>query len=289
MMLSKKIQVTYQSINNSSEIIYKCCKTTDFGTTWSILENYNFTNQGNFYIINENTFYYTHYNLKKTIDNGATWEIVQNIGFSFPPFKKYFRISSSNVGTSILGYNYDFIVFDLNSPTSVIKYIDNAFYKSFHFINDNGYFIQGGFIGGQDHLYKTTDGGITLKEIHFFSGLESALYDIYFINDNIGFVVGENGTILKTTTGGMATRDVSPKDNIKIYPNPSKNVLVIDALSQQKIDKLIVTNTSGKIIYQQKNCNSKTEINTTTFPTGIYFVSVEENGKTLKAEKIIKQ
>lgn len=283
------VQVTYQSINNPSDISYKCFKTIDFGITWAELGNYNFTNQGNFYIVDNNTFYYTHFNLKKTTNNGDTWEIVQNIGFSFPPFKKTLRVSSSNIGVSILGYNYDYIVFDLNSPTSVINYIDNAFYKSFHFNDNVGYFIQGSFIGGQDHFYKTTDNGATLNEVHFFSGLESALYDIYFIDDNVGFVVGENGTILKTTTGGMATRDIDPKDNIKIYPNPSKNILVVDTISQQKLDKLKVTDTSGKIIHQQKICNSKTEINTTKFPTGIYFISVEENGKTLKTEKIIKQ
>ena len=66
-------------------------------------------------------------------------------------------------------------------------------------------------VGGQGAILKTTNGGRTwitrvpkvAEATHtydFIYGPE--LYDAHFINGKIGWVVGENGTILKTSTGG---------------------------------------------------------------------------------------
>jgi len=49
-------------------------------------------------------------------------------------------------------------------------------------------------------IYKTVNGGNTWTTIPV--GTSNNLSSLYFINSNIGFVVGEKGSILKTTNGG---------------------------------------------------------------------------------------
>jgi photosystem II stability/assembly factor-like uncharacterized protein len=49
-------------------------------------------------------------------------------------------------------------------------------------------------------ILKTVDGGNNwVKQT---SGISKVLLSVFFTNDNIGYVVGDGGTILKTITGG---------------------------------------------------------------------------------------
>lgn len=57
-----------------------------------------------------------------------------------------------------------------------------------------------GFVVGLVLSLKTTDGGKTWNEFSFgYNGLMSR---IYFINQNVGFIIGIKGSIFKTTDGG---------------------------------------------------------------------------------------
>jgi photosystem II stability/assembly factor-like uncharacterized protein len=49
-------------------------------------------------------------------------------------------------------------------------------------------------------INKTTNGGATWKAQT--SGTSESLNEIFFLNATTGFVVGTNGTLLKTTDGG---------------------------------------------------------------------------------------
>ena len=60
-----------------------------------------------------------------------------------------------------------------------------------------------------------------------FCGTPNSLASSFFISDNTGWVAGQRGTILKTTTGGIIyIREPSPEDNpdkfilTGNYPNP---------------------------------------------------------------------
>ncbi|MDA3893740.1 MAG: PKD domain-containing protein [Salinivirgaceae bacterium] len=66
-------------------------------------------------------------------------------------------------------------------------------------------------------IYKTTDGGTTWVSIDH-PGSSSYKYDVYFIDNNTGFVVGGNGTnwpdLLKTTDGGDTWTQTSDQGGI---------------------------------------------------------------------------
>ena len=64
---------------------------------------------------------------------------------------------------------------------------------------DTGY-IAGGYSG--ELILKTTNGGNSWETQYIDSTLPSSLNSIFFLNSNLGFAVGYNGTILKTIDGG---------------------------------------------------------------------------------------
>jgi len=75
---------------------------------------------------------------------------------------------------------------------------------------------------------------------------------------------------------------------IKVYPNPASTILNIDLNGISKAETDIeIQNTLGQIVYQTKSLNQHLIINTTDFNSGVYFVCVKQNGKTLDVKKVI--
>lgn len=75
---------------------------------------------------------------------------------------------------------------------------------------------------------------------------------------------------------------------IKVYPNPASNILNIDmnGLSKSETD-VEIQNTLGQIVYSTKSLNQHLVVNTSDLATGVYFVTVKQNGKTLDVKKVI--
>lgn len=96
-----------------------------------------------------------------------------------------------------------------------------------------------------------------------------------------------NGICVFTTVGIEETQNNS---NIKLYPNPSFNNLVIENLGQHKETITIeVRFVTGKLAIKQKVTNfQKTTINTSKIPVGVYFVTVKEKSKILTTQKWVK-
>ncbi len=62
----------------------------------------------------------------------------------------------------------------------------------------------------------------------------------------------------------------------KVFPNPSNDAfnVVIDRLASENA-KVQVTNISGQVVYEGSMINGKSSINTATWNTGVYMMSVE--------------
>ena len=90
---------------------------------------------------------------------------------------------------------------------------------STYFTSENTGFVVGGL------LLKTTNGGINFTDQTSIQNIN--LNSVFFINQNTGWTVGQNGTILKTTTGGEPIGIKSISNGIpnkfylyQNYPNP---------------------------------------------------------------------
>ena len=102
-----------------------------------------------------------------------------------------------------------------------------------------------------------------------------------------------NGNMAAFNTLIGCTTGISEKiasNNYILYPNPSNDKITIEnnSLSSNQIEMISVYNMQGQLILQQPVQNQKTEIDVSSFTTGMYFVNVKtENGMEVK--KFVKE
>lgn len=92
-----------------------------------------------------------------------------------------------------------------NAPTPINRQFNKVFY-----LNAQTAFIVGGSVPRSDTLQtilKSTDSGNTWTVQRDRQGFW--LKDIYFTDNNHGIAVGDNGTILKTTNGGLSWNSIT--------------------------------------------------------------------------------
>ena len=93
---------------------------------------------------------------------------------------------------------------------------------------------------------------------------------------------------IEVTQNGLGVNDLSIKDNIVIWPNPTNDLLNID-LSEYKDEVVIkILDVLGKEIYTKKYINQKTISANLNINKGIYFLNVIDDKKNKKIFKIIK-
>lgn len=73
--------------------------------------------------------------------------------------------------------------------------------------------------------------------------------------------------------------------SVKIYPNPTIDFIHI---SGAKGAKIVITDTSGRILLTRDNIREPETIPTSSWPSGIYLINIQNAGKLL-TKKIIKQ
>jgi len=85
--------------------------------------------------------------------------------------------------------------------------------------------------------------------------LSDEIRKIYAYNENLCFVIGDNGMLYKTTNfGGLSVnKNVESKKKIQIYPNPAKEKVIIEYDESLGIQSVQLLDVSGKIIKTYEN------------------------------------
>jgi hypothetical protein len=97
-----------------------------------------------------------------------------------------------------------------------------------------------------------------------------------------------------STTQSIAVTAVSgineiSNANVVVYPNPFSNELIIKAAIQLENATIILQDITGRTIQTVSVENIATvHLNTSSLSSGIYFVRVLENGKTILTQKVSK-
>ena len=170
-------------------------------------------------------------------------------------------------------------------------------------VGSNGMFAGGGFLGGSDALQLTdTDGDGTWEGVATVLPGTGSNYYAFFNSPNgdsdwgtkedlsgqpCGVSTNFNDRVLPIITSdttihhcfGSCESDgscplvlVEETNNIdfSIYPNPSNNNAVIYCI--KTIQRLELTDISGKVLFKEFNINRKYTIDLTKYPSNIYFL-----------------
>jgi hypothetical protein len=84
-------------------------------------------------------------------------------------------------------------------------------------------------------------------------------------------------------TEGLGEQSVH---SVVIYPNPVNDILTVE--TQEAIGTVEIYNLIGAMVYSQKNCGNKVEINTVNLQSGIYFIHMM-NDKVSETRKFVKE
>lgn len=118
---------------------------------------------------------------------------------------------------------------------------------SIHFLNADTGFVTSAW--GSGAIFKTINGGVNLTGwITPTFSYPSLLNSVYFTDVDTGYVVGEGGTILKTTNGGITglCENYLGSELLTIIPNPSKDKITISSPALIRNTQFSIFNVSGE-------------------------------------------
>ncbi|GAP43869.1 protein containing Por secretion system C-terminal sorting domain [Lentimicrobium saccharophilum] len=153
---------------------------------------------------------------------------------------------------------------------------------------DTGYIVGLEMEWGQGIFLQTNDAGFTWSEPTVLTSY--GLNWVYFTDSVTGYAVGQNGTILKTTNGGLTNLNEfgHPVKSLTLYPNPSDDKITIAAPAFSGNAHLSVFSIGGVKILERQVLEPEIQLDVRKLLQGVYVLKVA-NDKTVETAKLIKQ
>ena len=218
--------------------------------------------------------------------------------------KEYFKYQDTYIATFILGANNGVIV-ENDVPIRQLTIVGKSpGIGKFAYINDTTLYMPSS-IDGRGYLPFTysKDYGVTWHTIFDSEGWGGYTYtftatDIHFFDENTGIIIGHDGKVLKTTTGGIPTpvlqrinygRQFNLSQN---YPNPfNPSTKITFTLPKSESVNLQVYNTLsqivGNLVEDKLQAGShEFEFNASHLPSGVYFYRLQA-GEYVDVKKML--
>ena len=196
------------------------------------------------YGVNENEIVYTDYqHIFKSEDEGIIWYQLPDFPEIDPNQWTYAKIKSFS-DTIIIKATYPGMVFySLDNGQNWLE--GNEIDGSLVFNIVSPFAIYGAHpmagISVTQDLGNSWQEQLELENNWFIKG--------YFFNDELGFFIGENGIIYKTTNGGgLNTAEQQNTGKVKVVPNPAKGQINLISTENLSVIKIQLYDSSGKLI-----------------------------------------
>ncbi|MDH5186466.1 MAG: YCF48-related protein [candidate division WOR-3 bacterium] len=253
--------------NNSFGIIIGdrgfCTITRDGGMTWQVIIMPTDNTLRSMFFINNSTGWLVGDRgiCLGTLDGGSNWanlSIPEPYNLRGIYFINYRGHAIGDAGSIFKTTNAGLNRYQLISPTLV-----NLYGIDFE-DNDTGYICgDSGFVAKLYRHYTIINPSITLFSINFPAPM-------------VGWTVGSNGSIYKTSDGMAVTEVINKKDINPILcdPNPFTNYLSVKISSIETV-RLKIYNAAGKVILERKVTRNKLSLDTRNLPKGVYFLKAK--------------
>jgi photosystem II stability/assembly factor-like uncharacterized protein len=227
----------------------------------------------------------------RSTDGGETWKSVatrSNGYLASLDFVDAFR------GLAVGGYGEVLASSDGGASWSERSIGANPWLRNVEMIMDNGFPIAF-TCGDRGIIYRSDDGGETWTPQVI--GESNSIFSTCFTDARTGTAVGSNGTILRTTTGGVTwVEDEKPSPSLlhlgQNYPNPvSASTTIPFSLTSPEHVRLSVYDMLGREVAVLVNGRLDAGLHSVRFdaaglPSGMYF-SVLKNGAAVETRKLL--
>ncbi|MDP1801483.1 MAG: T9SS type A sorting domain-containing protein [Bacteroidota bacterium] len=231
-----------------------------------------------------------------TKNRGNTWQQSTFVGGRVRDFEvinkdTIYYVSRTVPPNSIAQFGY---TFDGGLTGPYIPITSPTYFTNITVKNKNEIYLvarEGAAANGNAVILKTTDLGQTWSKLT--TPFVQDLRDMKFLNDSVALICGDSGLLVKWNTKQSlfvgVKENTTNNSSIKIYPNPTNDILNIDVdIINGNSSKLQILNSLGQIVREEKIKDPKSQINISQLPSGVYTLKVfiENEYKTFK---IIKQ
>jgi photosystem II stability/assembly factor-like uncharacterized protein len=265
-MQAKNVQLAdnttgYAILTNSGNAAI--VKTTNSGQTWSVIKT-------------DNTQSTAAYTALSFVD--AQNGYVAAFNFNNTP-NKFSLLKTTDGGTSWTTINF---------PSGLPGNIGITQINALHF-ND---MLHGWAAGGgtESFIMYTEDGGSTwtMQDL----GTTVSWYTMNFTDALTGYAAGWQGSIVKTTKGGLGMHEIQSegKNELILYPNPARqSVVILLPYLNMAMAELKVFDMMGKEVYSGLLTTSEVNLSLISFPNGIYFIRVATGNRIFTKKLIVSR
>ena len=222
-------------------------------------------------------------------DHGMTIDTLGPV----PPFSVFTGNQFTNAQVRLLP---DVFLIYFTYPIGMLSSFDRGDTWDYpHFVGyDNPFIID------KDNIFavrRVVGGQFLIKTDYRESYIDTLLYPdvdidlfkikIYFYNDTLGFVIGEKGTILRTTNGGGTVgidEGEELKKKIEVFPNPVKGLLRIEVPDGLVIKDTELLNLEGREVKRFKK--GLTVLKVSDIPAGPYVLRIKTS-EGVFTEKVV--
>jgi len=139
-------------------------------------------------------------------------------------------------------------------------------------------------VGTNGYIQKSTDAGNSWTTIIDAGNQGQEYKDISFINENLGWFVGESGVNIYDNRTSAKIEKASSKSQFNCFPNPSTGLV---NLSQIETGSTIsIVDITGKKVFEIWSTDAEITLNLSHLNKGIYFVSVMSKPKMYQIKKL---
>ncbi len=138
--------------------------------------------------------------------------------------------------------------------------------------------------GTNGYIQKSIDAGNSWTTITNTTSQGQETKDLFFINENLGWFVGESGVNIYDNRTSAKIEKASSKSQFNCFPNPSTGLV---NLSQIETGSTIsIVDITGKKVFEIWSTDAEITLNLSHLNKGIYFVSVMIKPKMYQIQKL---
>jgi len=171
-----------------------------------------------------------------------------------------------------------------SSPTGDLIYAGNILYGM----------TNAGGTSGSGTIFKIKTDGTGYTKLLDFDGTKGSYPNGSLISDgtffygmtNEGGTKG-NGTIFKFKEIQTGINEKIISGNVSVFPNPASDYITVE--SESPLNKFIIVDATGKVVYRQNTNSTKSGINTSALKNGIYLVKITGDGQSSHTKLIINR